>query len=223
MWIFKEWIFRHYSKQSNNQKMVCVGVFVLQEWGYLLSQILSNRIRGCSESSVPFTISFFLLWSPGGAVVKNPLANAGDSRHMGLNSWLGRSPGTGNGDPLQYSCLGNSRSEEPGVGYCPWDCKELYAINIYLLTCCSVADSCPMLCDPVDFSMTGFPVLHYLLEFVQTHIRWVGNAIQPSHPLLPPSPALSLSQHQGFFTSFFTNRELTSFSFFSQQLQWSLQ
>ena len=151
--------------------MVCVGVFVLQEWGYLLSQILSNRIRGCSESSVPFTISFFLLWSPGDAVVKNPLANAGDSRHMGLNSWLGRSPGTGNGDPLQYSCLGNSRSEEPGVGYCPWDCKELDAINIYLLTCCSVADSCPMLCGPEDFSMTGFPVLHYLLEFVQTHIR----------------------------------------------------
>ena len=163
---------------------------------------------------MPFTISFFLLWSPGDAVVKNPLANAGDSRHMGLSSWLGRSPGTGNGDPLQYSCLGNSRSEEPGVGYCPWDCKELDAINIYLLTCCSVADSCPMLCDLMDFSMTGFPVLHYLLEFVQTHIHWVGNAIQPSHPLLPPSPALSLSQHQGFFPSFLTNMELTSFSFF---------
>ena len=45
----------------------------------------------------------------------------------------------------------------------------------------------------------GFPVLHYLLEFAQTHVQWVGDAIQPSHPLLPPSPpALSLSQNQSF-------------------------
>ena len=129
-------------KKSNNQKMVCVGVFVLQEWGQLLFSVLSNRVRGCSKSSAPFTVSFFRLWSPGGAVVKNPPANAGDSRHMGFKSWLGRSPGTGNGKPLQYSCLGNSRSEEPGMGYCPWDYKELDTINIHLLTC-SVADLCP--------------------------------------------------------------------------------
>ena len=45
----------------------------------------------------------------------------------------------------------------------------------------------------------GFPVLHYLPEFAQTHVQWVGDAIQPSHPLLPPSPpALSLSQNQSF-------------------------
>ena len=48
----------------------------------------------------------------------------------------------------------------------------------------------------MDCSMPGFPVLHCLLEFAQTHIHWVNDAIQPSHPLLPPSPsALSLSQH----------------------------
>ena len=105
---------------------------------------------------------------------------------MGLNSWLGRSPGTGNGNPLQYSCQGNSRSEEPGVGYCPWDYKELNTINVHLLTY-SVADLCPWsLCDPMDFSITGFPVLHYLLEFVQIHVRWVGNAIL-CQPLLLPS------------------------------------
>ena len=48
--------------------------------------------------------------------------------------------------------------------------------------------------------MSGFPVLHHLLEFAQTHVHCVGDAIQPFHPLLSPSPpALSLSQHQGLF------------------------
>ena len=47
--------------------------------------------------------------------------------------------------------------------------------------------------------MPGFPILHCLLEFAQTHVHWVGDAIQPSHPLLLPSPALSLSEHQGIF------------------------
>ena len=68
------------------------------------------------------------------------------------------------------------------------------------LCCCSVAKSCLTLCDPVYCSMPDFPVLHCLLEFAQTHVHWVGNAIQPSHPLLPPSPpALNLSQNQGLF------------------------
>jgi len=52
----------------------------------------------------------------------------------------------------------------------------------------------------MDCSMSGFPVFHYVPEFAQTYVTWVGDAIQPSHPLLPPSPpALSLSQHQGVF------------------------
>ena len=59
---------------------------------------------------------------------------------------------------------------------------------------------CLTLWDFVDCSMLGFPVLHYLLEFVQTHVHWVGNAIQPSHSLLSPSSlAFNLSQHQGLF------------------------
>ena len=51
----------------------------------------------------------------------------------------------------------------------------------------------------VDCSTPGFPLLHCLLEFAQTHIYWVSDAIQSSHPLLPPSPALNLFQHQGLF------------------------
>ena len=62
---------------------------------------------------------------------------------------------------------------------------------------CSVAQSCPTLCEPMDCSMPGFPVHHQLLELTQTHVHRVGDAIQPSHPLLPLSPpTFNLSQHQ---------------------------
>ena len=52
----------------------------------------------------------------------------------------------------------------------------------------SVAQSCPTVCDPMDCSMPGLPVHHQLPEFIQTHFHWVGDAIQPSHPLSSPSP-----------------------------------
>ena len=61
-----------------------------------------------------------------------------------------------------------------------------------------VAQSCPTLCDPTDCSMPGLPVHHQLPEFTQTCVHRLGDAIQPSHPLSPPSPpAFNLSQHQG--------------------------
>ena len=61
----------------------------------------------------------------------------------------------------------------------------------------SVAQSCPTLYDPMNHSMPGLPVHHQLLESTQTHVHWVSDAIQPSHPLSSPSsPAPSLSQHQ---------------------------
>ena len=64
----------------------------------------------------------------------------------------------------------------------------------------SVAQSCPTLCDPMNFSMPGLPVHLQLPEFTQTHVHWVSDAIQLSHPLSSPSPpALNLSQHQGLF------------------------
>ena len=62
----------------------------------------------------------------------------------------------------------------------------------------SVAQWCPTLCDPMNHSTTGLPVHHQLPEVTQTHVHCVGDAIQPSHPLLSPSPpVLNLSQHQG--------------------------
>ena len=64
----------------------------------------------------------------------------------------------------------------------------------------SVTQSCPTLCDPMNHSTSGLTVHHQLPEFTQTHVYWVGDAIQPSHPLLSPSPpAPNPSQHQGLF------------------------
>ena len=67
--------------------------------------------------------------------------------------------------------------------------------------CCSVAQSCPTLCNPMDCSMPGFLALYYFPEFAQTQVHWVSDANQPSRLLLSPSPpALNLSQHQCLFS-----------------------
>ena len=64
----------------------------------------------------------------------------------------------------------------------------------------SVAQSCLTFCDPMNHSTPGLPVHHQLPESTQTHVHWVGDTIQLSHPLSSPSPpALNLSQHQGLF------------------------
>ena len=63
-----------------------------------------------------------------------------------------------------------------------------------------VAQSCPTICYPMYCSMPAFHAHHQLLEFTQTRVHWVGDAIQPSHPLSSPSPPdFNLSQHQGLF------------------------
>ena len=66
-------------------------------------------------------------------------------------------------------------------------------------TISSVAQLCLTLCDSMNRSSPGLPVHHQLPEFTQTHIHWVGGAIQPSHPLSSPSPAPNPSQHQSLF------------------------
>ena len=73
-------------------------------------------------------------------------------------------------------------------------------VNCIQVQFSSVAQSCPTLCDPMDCSTPGLPLYHQLPEFTQTHVHWVGDPIQPSHPLSSPSPsAFNLSQHQGLF------------------------
>ena len=74
----------------------------------------------------------------------------------------------------------------------------------------SLAQSCPTLWDPMDCNTPGFPVHHQLLEFTQTHIHWLSDAIQPSHPLSSPSPsAFNLSQHQGLFQWVSSSHQVT--------------
>ena len=90
----------------------------------------------------------------------------------------------------------------------------------------SVAQSCPTLWDPMACSTPGLPVHHQLPEFTQTRIHWVSDAIQPSHPLSPPSPpAFNLSQHQGLFkwvSSLHQVAKVLEFQLQHQSFQWTL-
>ena len=71
--------------------------------------------------------------------------------------------------------------------------------SLFEYFCCSVTQLCLALCDPMDCSMPGSPVLHHLPELAQTHVHRVSDAIQPSHPLSSPSPpAFNLSQNRVF-------------------------
>ena len=106
------------------------------------------------------------------------------------------------------------------VSFCPQNCPvsvdSICAKDFCFLcggVCCSVA-----LWDPRDCSTPGFPVLHYLLEFTQTHVHWVSHAIQPSHPLPPPSPpALSLSQHRSIFQGASSSHQVAKVFAFKMQ------
>ena len=89
----------------------------------------------------------------------------------------------------------------------------------------SVAKSCLTLCDPMDCSTAaGLPVHHPLLELTQTHVHWIGDAIQSSHPLLSPSPpTFNISQHQGLFkwvSSLHQVAKGLEFQFQHQSFQW---
>ena len=83
---------------------------------------------------------------------------------------------------------------QPGIkpvtpAFNPWTTREVPVLISAQFS--SVTQSCPTLCDPMDCSRPGFPVHHQLLEPTQTHVHLVGDAIQPSHPLLSPSPPAS--------------------------------
>ena len=89
----------------------------------------------------------------------------------------------------------------------------------------SVAQACPTLCDPMNRSTPGLPVHHKLPKFTQTHAHWVGDAIQPSHPLLSSSPpAPNPSQHQGPFQWVSSSHEVAKvleFQLQHQSFQWT--
>ena len=94
---------------------------------------------------------------------------------------------------------------------------------LYSVQFISVTQSCLTLCDPRDCSMPGFPGHHQLLEPTKTHVHWVGDAIQPSHPLSSPSPpALNLSKQQGLFQWVSSSHQVVKVLAFQLQ-HWSFQ
>ena len=89
--------------------------------------------------------------------------------------------------------------------------------------CCSLAQSYPILCDPMDCSMPGFPVPHQPSKLAQTHVHWVNDAIQPSRPLSSPSPAFNLCKHQGLFqwvNSLHQVNKILDLQLYHQSFQW---
>ena len=106
------------------------------------------------------------------------------------------SPGVcSNSCPLSWWCHPTISSSVAPFSSCP---QSFPASKSFPLR--AVVQSVSPVSDPMDCSKPGFPVFHYLLEFAQIHAHWVGDAIQPSHPLSSPSlPAFNLSQHQGLF------------------------
>ena len=101
---------------------------------------------------------------------------------------------------------------------------KIYLSLLPPVWCCLLTESCLTLCDPVDCSIPGFPVLHYLPEFVQTYVQGVDDTIQPSYPLSSPSPpALNLAQHQGLFQwggSFYQVAKVSELHLQHQFFQW---
>ena len=88
-----------------------------------------------------------------------------------------------------------------GLACCsPWSHKESDIVTEQQqqwvlrleVSCCSIAKSCLTLYDPMDYGTPSLPVSHYLLEFVQVHVHWVGDAFQPFHSMLPSSPFASI-------------------------------
>ena len=119
-------------------------------------------------------------------MVKNLPVNEGDARDTGSIPGLGRSPGKGNGNPFQYSCLENSMDRgawqatvhgaaKSGTRLSDWTHTRT-RVNNEVLQFSSVAQSCPTPFDPMDCSTPDFPVHHQLLELAQTHVHRVGDA-----------------------------------------------
>ena len=108
----------------------------------------------------------------------------------------------------------------------PWCSLKLQGTSQVLwVQFSSVAQPCLTLCNPMNCSTPGLPVHHQLPESTQTHVHWVGDTIQPSHPLLSPSPpALNLSQHQGLFkwvSSLHQVAKILEFQLQHQSFQWT--
>ena len=115
---------------------------------------------------------------------------------------------------------------ELNIGFGTWKPLQTLVRRFGKKVFSSVAQLCPTLCDPMKHSTPNLPVHHQLPEFTQTHLHWVGDTIQPSHPLSSPSPlAFSLFQHQGLFKWVSSSHQVAKvleFPLQHQSFQWTL-
>ena len=174
-----------------------VSVKVLFHYKYYrLDYVYSNV-----ESETEVTQSYPTLCDP------MDCSPPGSSIHWILQArileWVAISFSRGSSQPRDRTQV----SRIAGVGFNLWATRE--AIQTFSVQFSSVAQTCLTLCDPMNHSTPGLPVHHQLWEFTQTHVHWVGDAIQPSHPLSSPSPpAPNPSQDQGLFQWVNTSHEV---------------
>ena len=176
------------------------------------------------------------------------LINIHPVRHKrhGFVSWVGKIPWRRAWQPAPVFLPRKSHGQRSLVGYSPWGCIRVgqncvteHACCVRCISpdpllgagqmdccCCSVAKLYPILCDPMDCSTPGFPVLHYLLEFAQTHGYYVSDAIQlsVSSSVIPFSSCLQSFPVLGSFESVLQLRWLKywSFSFSPSNEYWGL-
>ena len=163
---------------------------------WLLLWGLGSRVCGLQELWC-MGLSYSLAWGS---------SQTGDQTHVSYTGQADSLPLSHQGSPLLFSS---------------WIITHKI-LTFFSVHFSSVAQSCPTLCNP----MNRLPVHHQLSEFTQTHVHWVGDAIQPSHLLLSPSPpALNLSQHQGLFqwgSSSHQVAKVLEFQLQHQSFQWTV-
>ena len=166
-------------------------------------------------------------------MVKNPLTNAADRGDSGLNPELGRSPRGGNGNLLRIlagKILWTDEVAKNGTWlstHTSMSCFVLQARDrqrhslfhagtlqefhkpVAHRAVFVVRSPSPTPFDPTDCSMPGLPVPHHLLKFAQVHVHCINDSIQPSHPLMPSSYALTLFQYQGLFQRIGCSHQVT--------------
>ena len=185
-----------------------------------LPSVGSHRVGHDWSDAAAAAAAWYLGASQVALVVKNPPANAGDLRETWVQS-LGWKDSLEEGMATHSSVLAlripwtedhrGLQSTESQTG--TTEVTYMHACKIS-----SVAQWCPTLCDPMNRSTLGFPVYHQLLEFTQTHVHRVSDAIQPSYPLSSPSPpAPNPSQHQSLFQWYLA---LFLVAFHSHELCW---
>ena len=178
-------------------------------------------VQNTKSNAIPYFASFWLSVSPFISLRFHFSFIRGRSQHQPLGCW----------EILMRCCMWKSfenyntaAAADDDNNKVSWHLLRAYHERAPSVQFSSVAQSCPTLCNSMDCSTPGLLVHHQLPEFTQTHAYWVGDAIQPSHPLLSPSSlTFNLSQHQGLFkwvSSKHQVAKILEFQFQHQSFQW---